>query len=70
MSVQIEAISSWFVKLQTLNQQMTELLALRRAVCRLDARRGRPKVSRRPIYPASHMSAARWAGGRVGYRPR
>ena len=35
MSVQIEAISSHFSKLLKLEQQMTELVALRRAVCLL-----------------------------------
>jgi hypothetical protein len=47
MSVQIEAISSHSGKLLMLEQQMTELLALRRTLCLLNAARYRPKGSRR-----------------------
>jgi hypothetical protein len=61
MSVQIEAISSHFSKLLKLEQQMTELVALRRAVCLLNAKRSRPKGSRRRIHPGSDMSATQWA---------
>jgi hypothetical protein len=61
MSVQIEAISRQCIALQKLEQQMTELLALRRAVCLLNAKRSRPKGSRRRIHPASDMSATQWA---------
>jgi hypothetical protein len=55
MSVSIEAISRQCIALQKLEQQMTELLALRRAVCLLNAKRSRPKGSRR-LYRASARS--------------
>jgi hypothetical protein len=61
MSIQIEAIRSHSSKLLKLEQQMTELLALRRAVCLLNAKRSRPKGSRRRIHPASDISATQWA---------
>jgi hypothetical protein len=62
MSIQIEAISRQCIALQKLEQQMTELVALRRAVCLLNAKRSRPKGSRRRVHPASDMSATQWAG--------
>jgi hypothetical protein len=61
MSDSIEAISSHCSKLLKLEQQMRELIALRRAVCLLNAKHSRPKGSRRRIHPASDISATRWA---------
>jgi hypothetical protein len=58
MSVQIEAISRQCIELLKLEQQMKELLALRRALCLLNAARCRPKGSRR-LYGASARSARR-----------
>jgi hypothetical protein len=55
MSVSIEAISRQYISLLELKQQMTELLALRRTVCLLNAARYRPKGSRR-LYRASARS--------------
>jgi hypothetical protein len=52
MSAPIETISRQCIALQKLEQQMTELLALRRALCLANAARDRPKGSRR-LYRAS-----------------
>ena len=49
MSVQIEVIPSQISKLLELERQMTHLLALRRALCLLNAKRDRPNGSRRRI---------------------
>ena len=57
MSVSIETLSRHYLKILELKQQMTELLALRRTVCLLNAARYRPKGSRRRIYRASASSA-------------
>ena len=61
MSIQIEVIRSHFSRLLKLEEQMTELLALRRALCLLNAKRSRPKGSPR-LYRASARSA-RWTSG-------
>ena len=65
MSVQIEAISRQCIELLKLEQQMTELLALRRTLCLLNAARDEPKGSRR-LYRASARST-RW---HIRYRAR
>jgi hypothetical protein len=61
MSLSIGDISSHASKLLELEQQMRELIALRRAVCLLNAKRRQPKGSRRRIHRGSHMSATQWA---------
>jgi len=66
MSAQIEAISRQRgellkSELLKLEREMTELVALRRALCLLSAARDRPKGSRR-LYRVS-ASSARWTFG-------
>ena len=56
MSAPIETISRQCIALQKLEQQMTELLALRRALCLLNAARDRPMGSRR-LYRVSTKCA-------------
>ena len=61
MSIQIEGTRSYSSKLLKLEQQMKELLALRRALCLLNAARNRPSGSRR-LYRTSARSE-RWTSG-------
>jgi hypothetical protein len=64
MLVRNPSISSGFFTLEELERQMGELIALRRAVCLLNASRDRPKGSRRRPHRASASSAR----GAVCYR--
>ena len=57
MSAPIETISVQYIALQKLELQMTELLALRRALCLLNASRDRPRGYRRRLYRAPARSA-------------
>lgn len=47
MSVQIEVISRRISMLLSLEQEMAEIIALRRALCLQNAKRNRPNGSRR-----------------------
>jgi hypothetical protein len=57
MSAPIETISFQYLALQKLEEQMTELLALRRALCLLNASHDRPRGYRRRLYRTSARSA-------------